>query len=487
MTIFKACDIRGIVGQEWDSGDAFQIGIGLGGLIRRTESSAICIGGDFRESTPRLKSALIDGLVRQGLHVDDLGQVPTPVVYFAARRHGSGNAAIVTASHNPAGYNGIKFVIGGHPAIPETMARLQAEMNREPAVGESPGQVQVRDVSSDYADFAIGAGRRPGRRTIPPRNRCRRDHDRWWQGRCRHNEAGSPLHRIADPASAGGGRLDGRSDDSHRASILRQAGHRVWSLTETIDPEFRQGTPSPSVDANLAALQEAVVGRHADLGIAFDGDGDRLVLVDDSGQIVRPEQLAVLFARHCFTQPTVIYDLKCASILPREITASGGLPVMQRTGHGFIKAAMLARQAQLGVEASGHHFFGMLGGSDDALFTSLVILRLIQRSGQPLRRLIAAYGWPLITPDLRIPYDGDTGQAVERIAGTCGGETTRLDGVRADYEGGWALVRRSNTEPVLTLRFEAVDDARLRQIVERFLHHEPALRRRVLQEIDGSP
>jgi phosphomannomutase/phosphoglucomutase len=219
------------------------------------------------------------------------------------------------------------------------------------------------------------------------------------------------------------------------------------------------------------------------MGIALDGDGDRVVLVDHRGAIVRPEQLAVLIQQHCFGQPTVVYDLKSASILARAIEASGGTARMRPSGYGFIKSTMIDTRAEMGVEASGHHFFGVLDGGDDGLFTALVALEIVRRTGTTLADLIRPIGWPAITPDLRIPFSGDTAAAIETIAGHCGGQISRLDGVRAQYEHGWALARPSITEPAITLRFEGRTNDDLRQIASRFLVATPDLLRRVLEEL----
>jgi phosphomannomutase/phosphoglucomutase len=218
--------------------------------------------------------------------------------------------------------------------------------------------------------------------------------------------------------------------------------------------------------------------------VALDGDGDRVILIDRNGSIVRPEQLGALIATTCFDHPKLVHDLKCASLLAEVVRASHGTTVMRPSGYGFIKAAMIETQAELGVEASGHHFFGLLGGGDDGLFTALAACALVQSAGEPLDRLVAPFPWPAITPDIRLPYDGDAQAALETIAASCGGRVSRLDGIRAEYDAGWALARASITEPAMTLRFEGRDREHLRQIVSRFLGGVPDLRERTLESID---
>jgi phosphomannomutase/phosphoglucomutase len=266
--------------------------------------------------------------------------------------------------------------------------------------------------------------------------------------------------------------------------VLTAVGVAVTALTPAIDPDYSDRTPNPARDANLVPLIEAVVQRGSDLGIALDGDGDRVIFVDHTGRIVRPEQVAAVMIQLCFARPTVVYDLKCASLVPAATAAAGGRAVMQPSGYGFIKSAMLELQAELGVEASGHHFFGALGGGDDGLFTALVVLGLLRRTGKRLAELIAPLGWPAITEDLRVPYEGDAAAAVEAIAASCGGAVTRLDGVRAEYDGGWALARASITEAAITFRFEGRDLGHLRWIAEHFLAGAGELRNEVLRRIE---
>ena len=188
-----------------------------------------------------------------------------------------------------------------------------------------------------------------------------------------------------------------------------------------------------------------------------------------------------MLVRRCFRRPAVVYDLKCASILARAVRDAGGSCLMQPSGHGFLKTAMIRRGADLGVEASGHYFFRALGGGDDGLFVALLAAHLVARSGLSLAELIEPIGWPPITPDLRIPLAGDGAAVLDRIAMHCGGEVSRLDGVRAQYDDGWALARLSITEPLMTLRFEAREPAALLQVASRFLGSVPELSRQVLE------
>jgi phosphomannomutase/phosphoglucomutase len=266
-------------------------------------------------------------------------------------------------------------------------------------------------------------------------------------------------------------------------TVLAHAGYHVVAIDTELDPDFSRRDPNPSHDYNLSRLREAIVNQRCDIGLALDGDGDRVVFVDGAGHIARPEQIAVLLIERCCPQGTVVYDLKCASLVARAAQAGGGTAVMQPSGHGFIKSMMLQRHAELGVEVSGHHFFGVLQGGDDGLFTALVVLGLLRRHGVTLARELQRIGWPCITPDLRLPLERDSLPLLEQIASCCGGQVSRMDGVRAEYDDGWGLARASITEPALTLRFEARDAEHLCQVAARFLTGAPHLLPRVLERI----
>ncbi len=462
-SIFKACDIRGVVGPGWDVPQARQIGGALGRLAAMDGQRAFCVGGDFRRSTPRLKQAMIEGLVDSGMDVHDVGQAPTPLVYFAAARLGCPNVAVVTASHNPGRYNGIKFVVSGRPAVPELVARLQQQLD-VPSAACRPGRVDVIDLRESYAvGVREQADQFLARRVALP------------EGRSTGSAERRPWNVVVDTMSGALTRL--------APQVLEQSGYQLISLCDFIDPDFSSGAPNPAEDQRLAGLIEEVRRREADVGFAVDGDGDRVIFVDHQGTIVRPEQLAAILVHMCPRPPTVVHDLKCASIVPRAATQTGGRAVMRPSGYGYIKTSMIELAADLGVEVSGHHFFRELGGGDDALFTALVVLGLLRRSGRRLAELVAPIGWPAITPDLRIACSSDAQGLVETIGAACRMPVSRLDGVRADYGDGWALARVSITEASITLRFEGPHWRRVREIVEDFLAAAPRLRDATLLQL----
>jgi phosphomannomutase/phosphoglucomutase len=467
MSIFKPCDVRGIVGDEWDVDDARRIGQSLGQMLQRRRQSRIVVGGDFRRSTPLIKEALVAGLRGLGIDILDVGHAATPIVHFAARQLDCPNLAVVTASHNPGKYNGIKFLVNAAPPVPSLMTELQSGLEL-PCPEVASGHVSSYSPLDDYQSWVITrsqtlvaeqrakcglAGSRPG------------STERLAASRVVIDAMGGAFTHVA-------------------AHVLKTAGYDTTSVDDRLDPDFTTRDPNPAIDANMQSLVETVLREQADIGVALDGDGDRVVFVDHLGEIVHPEHIAALLVQECFPGSTVVYDLKCASIVPRAVLSTGGRVIMQPSGHGFIKTEMMATQADLGVEVSGHHFFGAIGGGDDGLFTTLVLLKLVGDAGRTLAEMRQHIGWPVITPDLRLPFAGSAVSVLETIAASCGGQVTRIDGVRAAYEAdGWALARTSITEPAITFRFEGRDRERLLAIIDRFLANVPELRKQVLEKI----
>ncbi len=457
MSIFKACDIRGVVGEGLNEDVACRLGQALGQMVRDRGQQRVCLGGDYRRSTSALKHAVLAGLLKAGVDVYDVGQTPTPLVYFAATHLGCPNVAIVTASHNSGRYNGLKFMVAGRPAIPSLVQELESRMASSQSTVRC-AHVHSVDVTTEYKSHvlhkaAATAGSKP---------------ETLLQGK---------LTLVVDAM--------GGAFSEIAPAVLTAAGCNVIPLSCKFDPDFAKRDPNPAVDSNLAVLSERVLADHADLGIALDGDGDRAAFVDNEGAIVRPEQMGALFVRRCLPQPKVVYDLKCASILASDVVNAGGTCAMQPSGHGFIKTAMIETQADLGVEVSGHYFFKALGGGDDALFVSLVAAHMIATSDSTLADLIRPIRWPAITPDLRIPVPAGAGDILSHIANSCTGDVTRLDGVRAQYPDGWALARMSITEPLITLRFEGRDRQSLRQVAARFLAGAPELYDRIKEQLNG--
>lgn len=426
MSIFKACDIRGEYGSELTDEHARLLGQAVG---TRLQGGAVVVGGDVRLSTPALKAALVEGLASTGCRVLDVGIVPTPALYFAKRKLGAAGSVMVTASHNPADDNGFKLMLGDRPPSEEMLLEIEWEMATGGFV-RGGGSIQRVEILPNYASSLV-------QRFAP----------------------GGSLHVVVDCGN-------GCYADVAPV-VLQRLGYQVEPLFCTPDGRFPNRSPNPAVAANLGALRQRVVQRGADLGLAFDGDGDRVAFVDALGRSAEADRVAVLLARWLLRggPAEVIYDIKSSSVLPEAVVQAGGVPIMERSGHSFIKTALLERDAAFGAEISGHFFFQELGG-DDALFASCLLLQILQAEGCSLAELLDALPRYPITPDIRLPCPPEQAEAILQALRVAFADqpVSLLDGVRIDFGDGWALARCSVTEPLLTLRFEARSEARLAEI-----------------------
>ena len=442
MSIYKACDIRGLYPDEFSEANAERVGKALGAIAA---GRAAVVAGDVRLSTPALKARLTAGLLSTGAQVVDLGTVPTPLFTYAVDEMDPAVGAMVTASHNPPEFNGVKLVVGGQVTTPEVMARVQtlAEGGSSPT-GE--GTVVARDMTPPYEAFLCDAAQ------------AWLAHDR----------------RARVVVDAGNGCM---AETAPR--VFRRLGFDVVPLFCEPDGRFPNRDPNPSVAESLTALSRAVCDHGADLGVAFDGDGDRAVFVDDAGAVVPSECAAILLAREILRDRpgrNVVYDLKSTQALPECVEAAGGEALMERSGYAFIKARMRREAAVFGAEVSGHFFYGFLNGRDDGLLSALYVAALVAREREPLSAQVRRLPRYAITPDVRVPRNpAQVAEALRRIKATATGRLCELDGVRVDYPEGWGLARSSVTEPLITLRFEARTEGDLRTVVERFLEAEPGL------------
>ncbi len=432
MSIYKACDIRGRFGAELTVAHAERLGMAIAEMKGPAD---VLVGGDGRISTPTLQSALIHSLVEAGCRVVDLGRISTPLFYFARQRLGIETGVMVTASHNPAHDNGFKITLGPLPITEAEMAELSGRMERGGVRAPSSGGQHARiDLESDYLAFASQfAPDLAGMRVVVD---------------CANGMAGPYARRVWE-----------------------QTGAQVTCLLEDVQGTFPVHPPNPAEGKNLAMLQQAVVAGGADLGVAYDGDGDRVAFVDETGRPLVQDKAIVLLARDALRDGpgVIVYDQKCSRIVPDSIRALGGRPLMELSGHTYIKRAFLLEQAAYGGELSGHHFLRAVGG-DDALVASLFMARIVRESGLSLSRLsddIPAYP---ITPDIRIPMPAEEiEQALAQIQAALREEAalSQTDGLRIEFADGWGLVRRSVTEPVLTMRFEGQDEQALRRVIQR--------------------
>jgi phosphomannomutase/phosphoglucomutase len=447
VSIFKACDIRGRYGSDLTPDVARRLGLAVGTHL---SGPAVLVGGDVRNSTAPLKSDLIAGLVAAGCDVIDLGVVPTPAFYFARDHLQVAPAVMVTGSHNPPGDNGFKVNLGVWPVTEQEIGALARRMESGDFVLKPGGRCQTRNILDEY----------------------------------RLNVAGNFLDRNGLPTvkalkvvvDAGNGCY---SDIAPR--VLRDVGHQVIELFCEPDGRFPNRHPNPAVAEHLKDARETVLRSGAPMGVTFDGDGDRAVFVDDRGRVVESDRSIVVFARYLLKESPgeVVYDLKCSSVVAEEVSRAGGTPVMEKSGHTFIKTTLLRRHAVFGGEISGHFFFGELG-RDDGLYAALLMARIVSESGSPLSMLVDSVPRYPITPDLRLPCPPDRAQAIvreiERAFRDCAScQVSTLDGVRIAWPDGWALARVSVTEPIITLRFEARSERRLVEIQDTVLNRTPML------------
>ena len=454
--IFRAYDIRGIVGDALTPEIVRRIGGAIGAEAHHRGVQTLVVGRDGRHSSPELRAALVGGLRERGRDVVDVGRVPTPVLYFAAEHLGTRSGVMVTGSHNPSDYNGLKIVLAGETlhgdAIQDLRRRIEADDADSGSDVRGQGELESAEVVGDYVRRIC--------REIPavPGHEARRiviD--------CGNGVAGDVAPRL-----------------------FRELGHDVVELHCEVDGNFPNHHPDPSVPANLQDLIASVRENDADVGLAFDGDGDRLGVVDSEGTIIWPDRQMMLFAGDVLSRrpgAEIIFDVKCSGLLAEHIARLGGRPVMWKTGHSLIKSKLKQTGAPLAGEMSGHVFFAdRWYGFDDAIYSAARLVEILVGIGEPSSRVFARFPAAKSTPELRIRVgEGGQVQLVDSLlAGDHfpGAKKTTIDGLRVDYPDGWGLARASNTEPCLVVRFEGVDDDALTRIMEEF--------RQALLSVDSS-
>ena len=438
--IFRAYDIRGVVGTSLDPGVAELIGQSIGSVMAEQGLDDIVVGRDGRLSGPELSAGLIRGLRKAGRNVIDIGMAPTPVVYFGCYHLRTGCGVAITGSHNPPDYNGFKIVVGGETlsgeAIKDLHARIAEDRLHEAGV---EGTLIERDIGEDYVQRIAG-----------------------------DIQIGTPLKVVVDAGNGVAGVLGPR--------VLEAIGAEVTPLFCDIDGTFPNHHPDPSEPHNLDALVQMVQRLEADIGIAFDGDGDRLGVVTRAGTNIFPDRLLMLFAADVLERnpgAVIVYDVKCTGRLPVHILRHGGSPMMWKTGHSLIKAKMRETGAELAGEMSGHFFFAERWfGFDDGIYSAARLLEILDASGQPAEEVFAALPDGVSTPEIKVdaPND-DPHEFVERFriaASFEGARQTTIDGVRVDWPDGWGLVRASNTTPVLVMRFDADSSQAMVRIQQAF-------------------
>ena len=431
-TILREYDIRGIVGETLSDDDARAIGRGFASMLRARGGHRVALGFDGRLSSPRLHDAVAEGLCAAGVDVTSVGMGPTPMLYFASHVLDVDGGIMITGSHNPPDYNGFKMVMLGKSFFGDDIQALGALM----AAG---------DVASGDGGFA----------EVDLRERYR----------ARLAKEFAPAHRLKIIWDCGNGAA---GDIVTALTAKLAADHTV--LFGDVDGTFPNHHPDPTVAENLADLIAAVADQGADLGVGFDGDGDRIGVVDDQGRIIWGDQLLAILAEEVLADSpgaTIIADVKASQALFDRIAALGGAPLMWRTGHSLIKAKMAETNAPLAGEMSGHIFFkDRYYGFDDALYVAMRLIGRLARTGEKLSALRDRLPDIVNTPEIRIEVDErQKFSAVERIktwlANTGTGQVTDIDGVRVSTDDGWWLLRASNTQNVLVARCEAADAAGL--------------------------
>ena len=445
-SIFKAYDIRGIVGKNVDEAFAEHLGRAFGSEARAAGEKAVAVGRDGRLSGPGLAAALVRGLQSTGLDVVDLGPVTTPMLYYVAAtrsRHGCSSGIQVTGSHNPKDYNGFKMVMSGRAIYGEDIQKLRRRIEAEDYT-VAKGRSARMDITAEYAARIVGD--------------CR---------------LARPMKIVVDSGNG----IPGAS----APGILKALGCEVVDLYSKVDGDFPNHHPDPSKPENLEMLKAVVHATGAELGLAFDGDGDRLGVVTAGGNIIYPDRQIMLFARDILARHPggkIIFDVKCSQRLPVAIREAGGVPVLWKTGHSLIKAKLKELGAPFAGEMSGHLFFGERWyGFDDAMYTAARLLEILSRHDDP-SAFLDALPTSFSTPELNVncaegEHHAVVAELLARVADGRlafeGGEVGTIDGLRVDFADGFGLIRASNTTPVLVLRFEGHTPEALARIEQRFM------------------
>ena len=438
--IFRAYDIRGIVDEQLSDAMLYHIGLAVGTQVKRNGEDSIAVGADGRLSSPRLSQALMAGLADTGCRVLNLGAVPTPVLYFGVKTLGTASGIMLTGSHNPSNYNGCKIVIGGHTLANDSIIALYDLIKLQ-----------------DY-ELGIGAIEE---HIIDQVYRDRIDSD---------VKLARPLKVVLDAGNGIAGDI--------APKLFKQLGCDVIPLFCEVDGNFPNHHPDPGKPANLVDLQAAVAKHKADIGLAFDGDGDRVGVITETGQMIYPDKLLMLFAEDVISRnprAEIIYDVKCTRLLEPFIQSKGGVPTMWKTGHSLIKSKMIETGALLACEMSGHIFFKERWyGFDDGIYSAVRLCEILASTSESASAMFRRFPEDVSTPEINIQVtEEEKFDLVTQLqsAHFPTGKVSTIDGIRVDYVDGWGLVRASNTTPVLVLRFEGQNQAVLQRIKEEFQHH----------------
>jgi phosphomannomutase/phosphoglucomutase len=436
--IFRAYDIRGLVEKNLTPDVVYWIGRAFAAEAISLDQPRVAIGRDGRHSSVQLRDSLAKGLTDGGMDVLDIGLVPTPLLYFATHALDTGTGIMITGSHNPPEYNGLKMMIAGVTLAEERIEGLYQRISGN-RLSDGEGDIEVLDLTDHYVDRIL-----------------------------EDIAIAQPIKVVVDCGNGVAGVVAPR--------LLEELGCEVVPLYCEVDGDFPNHHPDPADPDNLDDLITVVKAERADLGMAFDGDGDRLGVVTASGEIIWPDKLMMLFSQDVVGRnpgADIIYDVKCSRHLNTVISENGGRPVMWKTGHSHIKAKMKDSGALLGGEFSGHICFGERWyGFDDAIYAAARLMEILGSESKSADELFAQFPVTFSTPEIKVPTSEAKKFAIigrlENEADFGDGTVTSIDGVRVDYADGWGLIRASNTSPVLTLRFEADGQSALDRIQDLF-------------------
>lgn len=449
--IFRAYDIRGIVGESFNEHVVYAVGKALGALAQAKQQTAIYLGYDARPSSPGFKKAMAQGLMDSGIDVIDIGIVPSPVLYYATKTGVTQSGVMITGSHNPSEYNGIKMVMAGHTLSTEDIEALYAAIEARTFVS-GEGSYQTEDILDRYINDVAA-----------------------------RIQLQKPLKIVVDSGNGVAVQT--------AAKLYKKLGAEVVELFAELDGTFPNHHPDPSIPENLTDLINAVKEQHADCGLAFDGDADRVGLVTETGEIIWPDRMMMLLAKDIlnkYPNSPIVFDVKCTHLLGQTIEHFSGQPLMAKTGHSLIKNKMQEVQAPLAGELSGHIFYqDNWYGFDDGVYVGARLLELFANAEKTVGELFAEFPQWQQTPEIKVHCREDNkfemvDKLVENLKNhPAKGELLTIDGLRMNYEDGWFLVRASNTTPCLTVRFEADCIERLEElktlVKEQLLKVEPTL------------
>ncbi len=440
-TVLREYDIRGIVGETLTEQDAFAIGCAFGTIIRRAGGQHVCIGYDGRESSPIFAENLINGLRSTGVNVENIGEGPSPMLYFAVKDRKADGGIMITGSHNPSEYNGFKMMLQNSSIYGDAVQEL-GRMAAKADYEQGDGELSTPDIKDQYVARLL--------KDLKPLNKTRR-----------------PLKIVWDNGNGAAGEI-------LRRLTSQLPGDHIL-LYDEIDGNFPNHHPDPTVDKNLEDLKRTVLERKFDLGIAFDGDGDRIGVVDEKGDILRCDALMTIYAKDVLSRnpgAAIIGDVKCSQVMFDEITRLGGKAIMWNTGHSLVKAKMVEENSPLAGELSGHIFFkDGYYGFDDALYCSIRLMNAVAETDAPFSSLSAHLPKLFNTPEVRIEVDEETKfDLVPQIAKNLqplvndNFQINDIDGVRVTTPDGWWLLRPSNTQNALVSRVEASSKEALDQL-----------------------